>query len=191
MKVYFASDHAGFEAKNKLVEYVRNQLKCEVEDCGALVNDPQDDYPGIIAVAARKLSEDVAAGKDSRAIVAGASGQGEAIVANRFEGVRCALYYGDPGNEQVDASGKHLDILMSTREHNNANALSLGLRFLTLDQAKDVKFRNVFWKKKPEVPVSGVNMLRRRLCAQLRLGLFRGRSEASRQHNLSARRGRS
>jgi ribose 5-phosphate isomerase B len=44
MKVYFASDHAGFEVKNKLVEYVRNQLKCEVEDCGALVNDPQDDY---------------------------------------------------------------------------------------------------------------------------------------------------
>ena len=110
MKVYFASDHAGFDAKNKLVEYVRDQLKCEVEDCGALVNDPQDDYPGIIAVAAKKLSKDVAAGKDSRAIVAGASGQGEAIVANRFKGVRCALYYGDPGNEQVDASGKHLDI---------------------------------------------------------------------------------
>jgi ribose 5-phosphate isomerase RpiB len=36
MKVYFASDHAGFDAKNKLVEYVRDQLKCEVEDCGAL-----------------------------------------------------------------------------------------------------------------------------------------------------------
>jgi len=101
MKVYFASDHAGFDAKNELVEYVRDQLKCEVEDCGALVNDPQDDYPGIIAVAAKKLSEDVAAGKDSRAIVAGASGQGEAIVANRFKGVRCALYYGDPGNQQV------------------------------------------------------------------------------------------
>jgi len=89
----------------------------------------------------KKLSEDVAAGKDSRAIVAGASGQGEAIVANRFKGVRCALYYGDPGNEQIDASGKHLDILVSTREHNNANALSLGLRFLTLDQAKDAVTR--------------------------------------------------
>ena len=136
MKVYFASDHAGFDAKNKLVEYVRDQLKLEVEDCGALSNDPQDDYPAIIAVAARRLSDDVATGKVSRAIVAGASGQGEAIVANRFKGVRCALYYGDPGSEQVDASGKHLDILTSTREHNNANALSLGLRFLTLDQAK-------------------------------------------------------
>ncbi|MDO8378470.1 RpiB/LacA/LacB family sugar-phosphate isomerase [Phenylobacterium sp.] len=136
MKVYFASDHAGFDAKNSLVDYVRDQLGYEVEDCGALVNDPQDDYPAIIALAARKLSDDVAAGKDSRAIVAGGSGQGEAIVANRFKGVRCALYYGDPGNAQVDASGKRLDILTSTREHNDANALSLGLRFLTLDQAK-------------------------------------------------------
>jgi ribose 5-phosphate isomerase B len=137
MKVYFASDHAGFDTKNELVEYVRDQLECDVDDCGAFVDDPQDDYPEIIAFAARKLADDVAAGKDSRAIVAGASGQGEAMVANRFKGVRCALYYGDPGRDQMDASGKHLDILMSTREHNNANALSLGLRFLTLDQAKD------------------------------------------------------
>jgi ribose 5-phosphate isomerase B len=137
MKVYFASDHAGFETKNRLVDYVRDQLGHEVEDCGALVDDPEDDYPEIIAIAARKLSEDVAAGRDSRAIVAGASGQGEAIVANRFKGVRCALYYGDPGHEQIDASGRRLDILASTREHNNANALSLGLRFLSLDQAKD------------------------------------------------------
>lgn len=90
MKVYFASDHAGFQTKNALVAFVRDQLKYDVEDCGALVSDPQDDYPAIIAVAARKLSQDVAAGKDSRAIVAGASGQGEAIVANRFKGVRCA-----------------------------------------------------------------------------------------------------
>src|ERR1700709_2564292 len=109
MKVYFASDHAGFDTKNKLVEYVRDHLKCEVEDCGALVDDPQDDYPGIVAVAAKKLSEDVAAGKDSRAIVAGASGQGEAIVANRFKGVRCALYYRDSGAQHVAAARKAPD----------------------------------------------------------------------------------
>lgn len=145
-KVYFASDHAGFVTKNRLVEYVRDELGYEVEDCGAFVDDPHDDYPEIIAVAARKLSQDVAAGKDSRAIVAGASGQGEAIVANRFEGVRCALYYGDPGAAQVDASGKRLDILASSREHNDANALSLGLRFLTLDQAKEAVSR---WLEAP------------------------------------------
>src|SRR3989344_6650134 len=99
MKVYFAADHAGFEIKNALVEYARG-LGYEVEDCGAFVNDPADDYPGIIASAARKLSADVAAGKDSRAVVAGASGQGEAMVANRFKGVRCALYYGQAAGEQ-------------------------------------------------------------------------------------------
>ena len=91
MKVYFASDHAGFKTKNALVEYVR-RLGYEVEDCGAHTFDEKDDYPSIIAAAAQKLSEDALRGMDSRAIVAGASGQGEAMVANRFKGVRCALY---------------------------------------------------------------------------------------------------
>ena len=135
MKIYFASDHAGFEIKNSLVEFVRS-LGYIAEDCGALTYDKDDDYPAIIAAAGSKLSADVAAGVESRAIVAGASGQGEAIVMNRFPGVRCALYYGDPGVEQTDAGGKRLDILSSTREHNNANALSLGLRFLGLEEAK-------------------------------------------------------
>ena len=136
MKVYFAADHAGFETKNQLLAYVRDELHHDVEDCGAFANDPQDDYPSIIANAARKLSADVSVGKDSRAIVAGGSGQGEAIVANRFKGVRCALYYGEAPRMQTDLSGKALDILSSTREHNDANALSLGLRFLSLEEAK-------------------------------------------------------
>ena len=51
MKVYFAADHAGFEIKNQLLAYVRDELKMDVEDCGAFVNDPADDYPGIIAAA--------------------------------------------------------------------------------------------------------------------------------------------
>jgi len=136
-KIYFASDHAGFEIKNQLLAYVRDELKHDVEDCGAFAYDANDDYPGIIADAARKLSLDSLAGKDSRAIVAGASGQGEAMAANRFKGVRCALYYGQAARTQKDMSGKELDMLSSTREHNNANALSLGLRFLSLDEAKD------------------------------------------------------
>ncbi|MDO8576522.1 MAG: RpiB/LacA/LacB family sugar-phosphate isomerase [bacterium] len=168
MKVYFASDHAGFETKNALVEYVRS-LGYEVEDCGAHTFDKDDDYPGIIASAAQKLSEDVRRGMDSRAIVAGASGQGEAMVANRFTGVRCALYYGpatalaSDGQwtpvEQTDMSGKTLDILSSTREHNDANALSLGLRFLTLEQAKDTV------KKWLAVPFPGEERHSRRIRA--------------------------
>ncbi len=62
VKVYVASDHAGFETRNRLVAYVRDALGYDVEDCGAHMNDPNDDYPQIIAVAARKLSDDVAAG---------------------------------------------------------------------------------------------------------------------------------
>src|SRR5580704_7239661 len=111
MKVYFASDHAGFEIKNQLLAYVRDELGNEVEDCGAFTYDKNDDYPTIIAGAAKKLSADVSTGKDSRAIVAGASGQGEAMVANRFRGVRCALYYGSAAKEQTDLSGKDLDVI--------------------------------------------------------------------------------
>ena len=133
MKVYFASDHAGFELKNALVEFVR-ALAHEVEDCGAYSFNKDDDYPALIALAARKLAADVASGKESRAIVLGGSGQGEAIVANRFRGVRCALYYGEAG-EQEDVSGKKLDMIGSTREHNDANALSLGARFLSEKEA--------------------------------------------------------
>ena len=134
MTVYFASDHAGYELKSALVEYVR-ALGHDVEDCGARVFDAGDDYPEIIARAARKLSADALAGRDSRAIVIGASGQGEAMVANRFRGVRCALYYGS-AKQQKDMSGKALDMIASVRGHNSANALSLGARFLSADEAK-------------------------------------------------------
>ncbi len=136
MKVYLATDHGGFDLKNQLAAYI-SSLGYEVEDCGAFTNDPQDDYPELIAAAAKKLSADALAGVDSRAIVIGASGQGEAMVANRFKGVRCALYYGPAANSQKDMSGKSLDIISSSREHNNANALSLGARFLSESDAKD------------------------------------------------------
>jgi ribose 5-phosphate isomerase B len=136
MKVYFAADHGGFEMKNQLLAYVRDELGCEVEDCGAFELATGDDYPAIIASAAKKLAADSAAGLDSRAILGGGSGQGEAMVANRFKGVRCAVYYGRASKDQTDMSGKSLNMLLSTREHNNANALSLGSRFLSFEEAK-------------------------------------------------------
>lgn len=137
MKVYLASDHAGFELKNELLNFIRGERALEAEDCGAFTFDKDDDYPEIIAAAAQKLSADAGLGLDSRAVVIGASGQGEAIAANRFKGVRCVLYYGSPKGMQKDMSGKELDMIASTREHNNANALSLGARFLSTDEAKD------------------------------------------------------
>ncbi|MHB1086986.1 MAG: RpiB/LacA/LacB family sugar-phosphate isomerase [Minisyncoccota bacterium] len=137
MRVYFASDHAGFELKNKLIEFVRDTLGADVQDCGAHELDTSDDYPRIIASAAKRLSSDVSQGIDSRAVLLGGSGQGEAMVANRFKGVRAALYYGEAKAPQTDVAGKRLDMIASVREHNDANALSLGARFLSLEEAQD------------------------------------------------------
>ncbi len=136
MKVYFASDHAGFVLKNALINLVRGELGHDVEDCGAFELDPSDDYPDFIGAAAGALSRDAIAGLESRAILFGASGQGEAIAANRFRAVRCAVYYGASAHGQTDAGGKQLDMLASTREHNDSNALSIGARFISQEDAE-------------------------------------------------------
>ncbi|NLE07435.1 MAG: RpiB/LacA/LacB family sugar-phosphate isomerase [Parcubacteria group bacterium] len=122
MKIYFATDHAGFEMKNKLLEFVK-ELGFEVEDCGAYEFNPDDDYPEFVKKAAQAVSE---APESSRAIVLGGSGQGEGIVVNKFLNVRSTVYYG--GN---------LEIVKLSREHNDANVLSLGARFLSLNEAKE------------------------------------------------------
>ena len=119
--IYFATDHAGFELKNTLVAYVRDELGYEVEDCGPAIYDAEDDYPDFIAIAAAKVSKS----PNDKAIILGGSGQGEAIVANRFPFVRTAVFYG--GDR---------DILKLSREHNDANILSLGSRFLSEEDAK-------------------------------------------------------
>lgn len=125
MKIYFGTDHAGFELKNELIDFVKNQLSYETFDCGAAAFDPDDDYPELIAAAARSVSDDAMHGIDSRAIVLGGSGTGEAIVANKFMGIRAAVYYG--GNDEI---------VRLSREHNDANVLSLGARFISADEAK-------------------------------------------------------
>ena len=135
MKVYFAADHAGFALKNELLNLVRGEMSLDVEDCGAYMHDASDNYPEIIARAAKLLSADANKGIDSRAILIGASGQGEAMVANRFACVRAAVYYGEKGS-QTDTDGRELDMIASTRAHNDANALSLGARFLSVDEAR-------------------------------------------------------
>jgi ribose 5-phosphate isomerase B len=122
MTIYFATDHAGFEMKNEILAYVRDELGYEVVDCGADVFDAEDDYPDFISRAAQSVSE---APEKRKAIIFGGSGQGEAMCANRYPGVRAAVYY-----------GSETDILRLSREHNDANVLSLGSRFLSLDEAK-------------------------------------------------------
>ena len=134
MKIYFASDHAGFELKKTLVAFVRDELKYEAEDCGPFEFDADDDYPVFVSGAVRKLADALQAGEDAFAIVLGASGQGEAMVANRFKGIRAAVFYG-PRGFQTDAIHRTMTMLEATRIHNNANVLSLGARFLTPDEA--------------------------------------------------------
>ena len=122
LTILFATDHAGFELKNQLVEYVKG-LGYPTEDMGAHTFDANDDYPPIMAPVGLKIAENP---EKYRAVILGGSGQGEAIVANRFPGVRAVVYYG--GN---------LEIPKLAREHNDANVLSLGARFLSIDEAKE------------------------------------------------------
>lgn len=132
MKVIFAADHGGFALKETLKPFVQS-LGYEIEDCGAFTLDMEDDYPVFIQAAAKKIAEDP---ENTRGIVIGGSGQGEAFAANRIKGVRAVVYYGEPTRKQTDAKGKVLDMISSAREHNNSNVLSLAGRFLTEEEAK-------------------------------------------------------
>lgn len=135
MRVYFAADHGGFELKNKLMPFV-SSLGYQVEDCGAFSFDKDDDYPVFIQAAARKVAQDIQDELESRAVVIGGSGEGEAFAANKIRGIRAVVYYGEPARKQTDADGKEIDVVTSTRDHNDANVLSLGGRFITEDEAK-------------------------------------------------------
>lgn len=121
MKVYIGTDHAGFELKEKLKIYL-GELGHTVEDKGAFTLDPSDDYPDFILPVAHAVASD----SESMGIILGGSGEGEEMAANKVEGVRATEYYG--GN---------LDIVRLSREHNNANILSLGARFITDTEARD------------------------------------------------------
>jgi ribose 5-phosphate isomerase B len=130
-KIYFASDHAGFVLKRVLVEHLKG-LGYEIEDLGAHEFEPEDDFPDFITPLAHKIAEN----PDARGIVLGGSGEGEAMCANRVVGVRAVVFYGEPLRPQTDSSGERLDLVTSTRSHNDANVLSLGARFLTEEEAK-------------------------------------------------------
>ncbi len=121
MKVFFASDHAGFELKEKLKEYAAG-LGYEIKDFGAFTYDEKDDYPDFVRKVAEAVADDP---EHSRGIILGGSGQGEAMVANRFKNVRAAVL-----NHFSE------EIIKLSREHNDANVLSLGARFLGEEEAK-------------------------------------------------------
>ena len=117
-KIVLATDHAGLKLKEEIKKHLM-ESGMEVEDMGAYSLDPKDDYPDFIIPAAKKVAND-----QSKGIIFGASGQGEAIAANKVDGIRAALYY-----------GKDIKIVRLSRTHNNTNILSLGAKFLTKEEA--------------------------------------------------------
>ncbi len=117
--IVLATDHAGFELK-EVVKQSLIKLNFEVKDFGAFEYDASDDYPDFINPAAKFISEN----QGVMGIIFGGSGQGEAMAANRFKGVRAAVFYDGPD-----------EIINLSRLHNNANVLSLGSRFINSDRA--------------------------------------------------------
>tara|TARA_Y100000590_G_scaffold281919_1_gene317112 strand:- start:474 stop:911 length:438 start_codon:yes stop_codon:yes gene_type:complete len=122
MKIHLATDHAGLDLKNTIKEYLSDK-GYDVTDHGAHEYDALDDYPDFIFPCAQAVSED----SNSRGIILGGSGQGEAMAANRIKGVRAAVFYG--GTEEI---------IKLSREHNNANILSLGARFMSEEEIYNV-----------------------------------------------------
>ena len=116
MRIAIGSDHAGFEYKRLILDHLSGQGH-EIADFGTESSEPVD-YPDFIVPVARA----VGAGDYQRGIVLGGSGNGEAMAANKVRGVRCALCW----NEEV---------ARLSRQHNDANVLSLGERVIPEEMA--------------------------------------------------------
>ena len=119
MRVAIGSDHAGYVYKGVLIELLK-ELGHEVHDFGT-DSEESVDYPDFI----RPVAVAVAHGEYERGIVLGGSGNGEAIVANKVRGIRCALCW--------DTTTARL-----AREHNDANVISIGQRVMGVEEAKDI-----------------------------------------------------
>ncbi|MFD0775026.1 ribose-5-phosphate isomerase [Streptomonospora algeriensis] len=118
MRVYLGSDHAGFELKEHLVAWLKEQGH-EVLDAGPAGYDPVDDYPPFVLRAA----EAAAADTGSLGVVIGGSGNGEQIAANKVPGVRAALAWSE-------------ETARLARQHNDANVVALGARMHTAQEAE-------------------------------------------------------
>ena len=137
MKIHLGTDHAGFEAKEEVKNYL-TQSGHEVIDHGDSRLDPDDDYPDFV----HPVAEAISASPDEYGIIFGGNGQGEAIVANRHANVRAIVFYGvSIPKAAVDASGSvsydPYEIIRLGRRHDNANVLSIGARFVTRDEIKE------------------------------------------------------
>jgi ribose 5-phosphate isomerase B len=124
VRVYLGSDHAGFELKAAIINWL-GEAGHEAADCGPASYDPDDDYPVYVLRAAQGVVEN----PGSLGIVIGGSGNGEQIAANKVEGIRAALAW-------------TTETAQLARQHNDANVLSLGARQYSLEDA--VSFAKTF-----------------------------------------------
>ncbi len=138
MKIALSTDHAGMELLGQLQQYLES-LGHECVNYGPDTFQPEDDYPDFIFPAA----EAVTSGECEVGIIMGGSGQGEAMAANRVKGVRCAVYYGPAQpvgvvNAEGHTAGDEYEIIRLSRQHNDANMLSLAARFLSVEEVQKV-----------------------------------------------------
>ena len=122
MIIALGTDHAGFDLKEVVKKFLEEN-NYEVKDFGAYEYNSADDYPDFINPTAEFVSKN----NDAMGIIFGGSGQGEAMAANRYKRVRAAVFYGGPDK-----------IVSLSRQHNNANILSLGSRFIEPEDAINV-----------------------------------------------------
>jgi len=138
MNIALASDHAGFEQLKELQIYLES-LGHSCRNFGPQSLSPGDDYPDFVLPAAKA----VASHECQMGIILGGSGQGEAMAANRLKGVRCVVFYGPAvPRKVVDVEGRvshdPYEIARLSRQHNDANMLSLAARFVALEDMKSV-----------------------------------------------------
>jgi len=120
MRIAIGNDHAGFDLKNTIKDHLQ-ELGMECKDFGAYSTKPYDDYPDIAA----EVGEAVASGVYDRGILICGTGIGMSIVANKVPGARAALC-------------NDLFCAKKSREHNNANILTIGARIVDVESAKEI-----------------------------------------------------
>ncbi len=120
MRVHLGSDHAGVELKNHLVRWLAERGH-EPVDHGPFEYDADDDYPVFCIRAAEGVVADQETGVEALGVVVGGSGNGEQIAANKVRGVRAALAWSH-------------DTAVLSREHNDANVVSVGGRMHTVEE---------------------------------------------------------
>ncbi len=135
MVIHLASDHAGFEHKQAVFDWLIEE-GFEVVDHGAEKFDPKDDFPDYILQASSAVSNSP---ELSKGIIFGGSGQGEAMAANLFSDVRATAYY-----------SHNSEIIKLSREHNDSNILSIGARFLSVDETKEAVWAWLHTEKSDE-----------------------------------------